>query len=62
MEKIAGKHDEMTAHYQKNVNKNNDEKREEVNNIYEQNGGITVESSDGTSDSKTNDSRKNREL
>jgi len=46
MGKIAGKYGEMTAHYQKNVNKNNDEKGKRLT----------------TSDSKTNDSRKYREL
>jgi len=51
----------MTAHYQKNMNKNNDEKGKRLT-IYEQPGGITVKSSDGTSGSKTNDSRKYREL
>jgi len=62
MRKIAGKRGEMTAHYQKKCEQIQWRKREEVNNIYEQPGGITVKSSDGTSDSKTNDSRKYREL
>jgi len=61
MGKIAGKHGKMTAHYQKNMNKNNDGKGKRLN-IIMNNLVVLQLPSDGTSGSKTNDSRKYREL